>query len=130
MPLFKNDKNDYVFMERAFQKSPFIHEVIWLKQAELLPYLQSKKDFPPMSGQPALVLFDTTLSEDEMQTVQLLRDHPIIQKTPLIVLTENKERIPACYKMGVQSCIQKPSSENLFDTVDIINSYWFQLAFK
>ena len=81
-----------------------------------------------LEPQPRLVLLDIKLPKvDGFTVLREMRGHPRTRLIPVVMLTSSKvERdVALCYRLGVNSYVQKPVSfEEFRTTVQRIGQYW------
>ena len=77
---------------------------------------------------PTLVLLDLKLPKvDGIAVLREIKAHPATQAIPVVVLTSSGEDrdLVECYKLGVNSYIQKPVDFDQFrQTIKVLGMYW------
>jgi CheY-like chemotaxis protein len=94
---------------------------------EIAEYLAEAGNLPP-SRYPLVILLDLNLPGAEgQQVLGELRNHPLLQVVPVIMLTTSSQPndIDACYKLGASGYMVKPLDLERFESmVRSLSHYW------
>jgi two-component system response regulator len=89
-------------------------DIVWARDGQqALDYLwaQGRHAGRDTSQQPALVILDMHLpSLSGLQVLRQLRDHPLTEVIPVVMLTSSREPedLRACYRSGANGYVAKP----------------------
>lgn len=129
--LVDDNKADYEAAKHAFREAELHTPMHWCQSGqEALDFLErvdeSNREFP------SFILLDLHMPGlDGYQTLQRIKEHQDYKSIPVIMMTSsNDERdIAACYQMGANSYLQKPSNFTSFvETAKRLKAYWFDVA--
>lgn len=100
---------------------------------EALDYLFRQGEYQGLaSPQPVAILLDLNLpNTDGREVIHKVKQHPILQLIPIIVLTTSNslQDIQTCYQYGANSYLLKPMGvSEMQQTVQALFRYWFELA--
>ncbi|SFF29437.1 response regulator [Spirosoma endophyticum] len=86
---------------------------------------------PQMSPPPSLILLDRHMPGlDGHQTLELLKQHPIYKRIPVVMISAQASRkeIDGCYESGVNSFLSKnPDFTSLQEALSTVCRYWLDL---
>jgi CheY-like chemotaxis protein len=121
-----DDKDDITLLEEAFKRRQIREELVKVHDgSELLAYLQGVSE---KGRWPQLILLDLNMPhKDGRETLAELKQHATLKKIPVVIYStsNDQEEIKACYEMGANSYVVKPSEfDKLLHTVDVIHAYW------
>jgi two-component system, response regulator len=90
------------------------------------PYGERSLDHPPN-----LILLDLKLPKvDGLQVLREIKTRPETRLIPVVALTSSREEkdMAACYRLGVNSYIQKPMDFDQFrEAIKALGFYWIKL---
>ena len=129
-----DDLDDCEMIREALEESRLVNEIHFVHDGEeLLSFLKrsgadDKNEFPL----PGLILLDLNMPKmDGREVLKELKNHPELQKTPVIVLTTSQaeEDIIRSYNLGANSFITKPVGfESLVQVMRDLGRYWFEIV--
>lgn len=128
--LVEDNPADAEFVIEALRSAHLAERVFHAHDgAEALDFLFAQGAFAGrVAEQPRLVLLDIKLPKvDGFEVLRRIREDPTSRLTPVVMLTSsNVERdIVRCYRLGVNSYVQKPMDFDAFRTiVQGIGRYW------
>jgi CheY-like chemotaxis protein len=129
--LAEDDPNDVLLMQRAFRKVNLTHPLHVARDGqEAIEYLSHQGKFADATRYPAptLMLLDLKMPrKNGFETLEWLRQQPILKRTVVIVLTSSSERadINRAYDLGANSYLVKPGDfQDLVDLVTTLAAYW------
>jgi CheY-like chemotaxis protein len=101
---------------------------------ELFDYLRHQGEYAEGRGapRPDLILLDLKMpGKNGRETLRDLKSDPIWRNVPVVVMTTSTaaDDIKACYGLGVNSYVTKPSTfRKLVDVLETLTKYWFEVA--
>jgi CheY-like chemotaxis protein len=101
---------------------------------ELFDYLGRKGEYADARTAPIpdLILLDLKMPrKDGRETLRDLKSDPHWRNIPVVVLTTStaSDDVQACYRLGVNSYIAKPSTyRKLVEVLELVTNYWFDAA--
>ncbi len=121
----EDNEDDYLLMRDAIEENELHAELEWVKDGvELMTRLQA-------APYPELIILDLKMPrKNGIEALQEIKADPKLKLIPIIIFsTSNSETdIKACYELGANSYIQKPTGFVLFaETMQTIYDYWFGL---
>ncbi len=121
----EDNEDDYLLMRDAVEENVLHAELEWVKDGvELMARLQR-------APYPELIILDLKMPrKNGIEALQEIKADPKLKLIPIIVFsTSNSETdIKACYELGANSYIQKPTGFVLFaETMQTIYDYWVGL---
>ena len=124
--LVEDNPNDAELTQRALKKSEIGARLTIARDgAEALEYLFSDKPKPKM------ILLDLKLPKiDGIEVLRRVREDQRTRAIPVIVLTSSQEErdISECYKLGVNSYVEKPVEfDKFYKAVGDLGTYWLLL---
>ena len=129
--LVEDDPNDVLLMQRAFRKVNLTHPLHVARDGqEAIEYLSHQGKFADVTRYPAptLMLLDLKMPrKNGFETLEWLRQQPILKRTVVIVLTSSSERadINRAYDLGANSYLVKPGDfQTLVSLVNSLANYW------
>jgi two-component system response regulator len=128
--LVEDNPDDHEATVRALRKANMANPVVWCQSGEdAIDQLQGIGKEPL---RPGMVLLDLNMAGmDGRQTLQLIKEDPILKHIPVIILTTSGDErdVEDTYQFGANSYIQKPVSfDGLIDAMKRLKGYWFELA--
>lgn len=116
----EDDPDDYMFLQRAINKTQTPIELFVLPDGELaLTYLKKKEPYTD-ARTPDIILLDLNLPKmDGRQLQRAIKADPTLSKIPLVVLTTSTSNwdIKSVYSDGADYYIKKPSDLNGFNHI-------------
>jgi two-component system response regulator len=132
--LVEDNPDDEALTLRALKKNNIGNELVIVRDgAEALDFLFGTGDFAGRdpSQLPQVVLLDLKLPKiDGLEVLRRVRENPITQLLPVVILTSSKEEqdMITSYKLGANSYVRKPVDFNQFVTaVRQLGLYWLVL---
>ncbi|HYG04128.1 MAG TPA: response regulator [Chryseosolibacter sp.] len=121
----EDDLDDRFILNNAFQEAGDTEELVFVENGvDLLQFLQGRND----GNYPELILLDLNMpKKNGKETLNELKTHPLYKKIPVIVYTttRNEAEIKACYEIGANTYIVKPSTfDEVKSVVANIRNYW------
>ncbi|MCG7548759.1 response regulator [Pseudoalteromonas sp. Of7M-16] len=130
--IVEDSDDDYYATNRAFKKDGNLSNPIVRCEdgQEALNYLS--QEWTPSHPKPAMILLDLNLPGlDGRLVLKEIKSTRRLANIPIVVLTtsDDEKDIEECYDLGANTYIQKPVKlESLFDAVQKLKDYWFQIA--
>ncbi len=130
--LIEDDEVDVMTVQRAFEKSNVASPLYVASNGlEALAKLRSAESEIPTSRR--LILLDLNMPKiNGIEFLKELRQDPLLQHIPVIVLTtsaEEKDRVEA-YNLHVAGYIVKPVTFHKFiEVIEALNQYWMLCEF-
>lgn len=134
--LIEDDPNDILLLERAFGKAQLAAPLQVNNGEEAIAYLAGQGAYADRAQHPLpqLVLLDLKLPRKSgLDVLRWLRQQPILQRLPVVVLTSSRESsdVNRAYELGANSYLVKPvRSQDLVDMVKTLDLYWLLLNEK
>lgn len=132
--LVEDNPDDEFLALRALKKNNIHHEVKVVRDGlEVINFLFAEGTYSTRnpSNIPELILLDLKLPKlDGIEVLRLIRDNPITNTIPVVMLTSSNEEkdIINSYQHGANSFICKPVDfEDFLETTKQISSYWLNL---
>ncbi|MCL4270765.1 MAG: response regulator [Anaerolineales bacterium] len=132
--LVEDNPDDEALTLRALKKNNIGNELVIVRDgAEALDFLFGTGAFAGRdpSQLPQVVLLDLKLPKiDGLEVLRRVRENPITQLLPVVILTSSKEEqdMITSYKLGANSYVRKPVDFNQFVTaVRQLGLYWLVL---
>ncbi len=132
--LVEDNPDDEALTLRALKKNNIGNELVIVRDgAEALDFLFGTGAFTGRdpSQLPQVVLLDLKLPKiDGLEVLRRVRENPITQLLPVVILTSSKEEqdMITSYKLGANSYVRKPVDFNQFVTaVRQLGLYWLVL---
>ena len=131
--LLDDNLDDARFIKLALQRVGVITPVQAVSDgAEAQRYLVRHGDYADAETypQPALVLLDLIASRAGLEFLAWLRQQPLLQRLPVVVLSSCREEaeINRAYELGCNSYLVKPVSFNtLLVMMQTLTQYWLSL---
>lgn len=132
--LVEDNPDDEALTLRALKKNNISNELVIVRDgAEALDFLFGTGAFAGRdpSQLPQVVLLDLKLPKiDGLEVLRRVRENPITQLLPVVILTSSKEEqdMITSYKLGANSYVRKPVDFNQFVTaVRQLGLYWLVL---
>jgi CheY-like chemotaxis protein len=132
--LIENDARDAKMTIRELQKGDFKpHIDIARDGEEALDFLfrRGAHNDRPTRQPPRVILLDLKLPKvDGIQVLREIKSNGETRAIPVVVLTSSGEEpdMVACYKLGVNSYIQKPVEfERFGEAIKALGLYWLSL---
>jgi two-component system response regulator len=132
--LIEDDPRDARMTVRELQKASIPpHIDVAQDGEEALDYLFCRGAYSGRSldHPPQLILLDLKLRKvDGLQVLREIKSRPATRPIPVVALTSSREEkdMVACYKLGVNSYIQKPVDfEQFRETIKTLGHYWTKL---
>lgn len=132
--LVEDNLDDEALTLRALKKNNIGNELVIVRDgAEALDFLFGTGAFAGRdpSQLPQVVLLDLKLPKiDGLEVLRRVRENPITQLLPVVILTSSKEEqdMITSYKLGANSYVRKPVDFNQFVTaVRQLGLYWLVL---
>ena len=132
--LVEDNPNDVELTLRAFKKSNLENKVHVVKDGEeALEFIFATGRYPDrdINFPPKVILLDLKLPK--VSGIEVLRKIKSDERTrtiPVVVVTSSQESqdIEECYKLGVNSYIQKPIEfENFVKAISDVGLYWLMV---
>ncbi len=130
----EDDDDDFLFIEKSFQRAHCKNELNRAKDGEeLMTMLHNRLNSTGM-GTPHsfIVLLDLNMpKKDGREALKEMRSHPLLRRVPVIVLTtsQSDEDIIRSYDLGVNCFLRKPASfDGFVEIMDRLNKFWFELV--
>lgn len=127
--------DDVRLVRRALQKAGFKSSVHWCESGETaVAYLleQAGRACDGDSRYPGLVLLDLHMpGANGMEVLRAIKTHASLRTIPVVMLTTSADArdIDACYQLGVNSYLVKPSDfDGLVEAMAIVRAFWLELA--
>lgn len=126
--LVEDSEEDHEAITRAFKGAGLNNPVAWCKSGgEALDFLKR-----PRAESPCLILLDLNLPGlDGRHVLQILKEDAALKGIPIVIFStsSNERDVRACYQMGANAYMQKPSSlEGMAAAAESIRQYWFKAA--
>jgi CheY-like chemotaxis protein len=120
--LVEDSPNDVELILASLSENALANEVVVVRDGEeALDYLYRRGLFRlRMEGNPVVVLLDLKLPKiDGLEVLVQLKNDPILQLVPVVVLTSSREEpdLLRCYELGVNSYVVKPIDFDEFTSV-------------
>lgn len=132
--LVEDNPDDEALTLRALKKNNIGNELVIVRDgAEALDFLFGTGAFAGRdpSQLPQVVLLDLKLPKiDGLEVLRRVRENPITQLLPVVILTSSKEEqdMITSYKLGANSYVRKPVDFNQFVmAVRQLGLYWLVL---
>lgn len=132
--LIEDDKNDILFIQRAFGQADIAAVVQIVEDGDAaVDYLLGRGEYAERERYPlpTLILLDLKLPRRSgIEVLEWIRHQPVIKRIPVIVLTSSKETLDVdrSYDLGVSSYLVKPVNFNALSQMFVaLNAYWLQL---
>jgi len=132
--LVEDNPDDEALTLRALKKNNIGNELVIVRDGtEALDFLFGTGAFAGRdpSQLPQVVLLDLKLPKiDGLEVLRRVRENPITQLLPVVILTSSKEEqdMITSYKLGANSYVRKPVDFNQFVTaVRQLGLYWLVL---
>lgn len=132
--LVEDNPDDEALTLRALKKNNIGNELVVVRDgAEALDFLFGTGAFAGRDPSllPQVVLLDLKLPKiDGLEVLRRVRENPITQLLPVVILTSSKEEqdMITSYKLGANSYVRKPVDFNQFVTaVRQLGLYWLVL---
>lgn len=132
--LVEDNPDDEALTLRALKKNNIGNELVVVRDgAEALDFLFGTGAFVGRDPSllPQVVLLDLKLPKiDGLEVLRRVRENPITQLLPVVILTSSKEEqdMITSYKLGANSYVRKPVDFNQFVTaVRQLGLYWLVL---
>lgn len=132
--LVEDNPDDEALTLRALKKNNIGNELVVVRDgAEALDFLFGTGAFAGRGPSllPQVVLLDLKLPKiDGLEVLRRVRENPITQLLPVVILTSSKEEqdMITSYKLGANSYVRKPVDFNQFVTaVRQLGLYWLVL---
>lgn len=132
--LVEDNPDDEALTLRALKKNNIGNELVVVHDgAEALDFLFGTGAFVGRDPSllPQVVLLDLKLPKiDGLEVLRRVRENPITQLLPVVILTSSKEEqdMITSYKLGANSYVRKPVDFNQFVTaVRQLGLYWLVL---
>ncbi|GCE22727.1 response regulator [Dictyobacter kobayashii] len=127
--IIEDNNYDFEILQWAFSKLATHTPLLHFKNGEqALAFLQSSNDFLSPSPTPSVILLDLTLQDmDGQEILGIIKRDEKLKKIPVIIWTSsaNDERIAACFQLGANSYMIKPTKrENFLQSAKFLQSYW------
>ena len=129
--LVEDDPAHTEIVRRNFEKFKVPNQLVTLSDGQAaLDYLFRRNGFsePESSRRPSIVLLDLRLPKvDGLQVLKAVKDDPILQNIPVIILTTsaNESDIAKAYEYRANSYLVKPVDFSQFsELLDAFGSYW------
>lgn len=129
--LVEDNPEDAEITIRSLKKHHLVNQLIWLKDgAEALDYLMARGKYEDRAIEdlPKVIFLDLKLPKiSGTEVLEEIRNHPILRKLPVVVLTSSKEEqdVIKSYHLGVNSYIVKPVEfENFAKAIAEAGFYW------
>ena len=131
----EDDADDRYLFQTAFAEKGIKEQVEFVHDGvELMQYLEKlfEEKNASENSLPCFILLDLNMpKKDGKEVLQIIKQHPIYKKIPVIVFTttKNESEVRQCYELGANTYIVKPSSfESLMKVLEGIRDYWFNIA--
>lgn len=117
--LVEDNPNDAEITIRSLKKHHLANKLVWLKDGvEALDYLLARGEYSSrnINDMPKVIFLDLKLPKvDGMEVLAEIRNHEVIKKIPVVVLTSSKEEqdVIRTYNLGVNSYIVKPDRKSV-----------------
>ena len=132
--LVEDNADDRLLTIRALKRSNIANSIDEVKDGqEALDFLFAKGDYAHREPKdlPQVVLLDLKLPKlDGLEVLKRIRENPITQHLPVVVLTSSKEQqdIVSSYQLGANSYVRKPVDFNEFaEAARQLGMYWLLL---
>ena len=129
--LVEDNQTDAELTIRALKKRNLANRLEWVKDgAEALDYIFATGKYAErnINNTPKVILLDLRLPKvDGLEVLQKIKSDDRTKKIPVVILTSSNEArdITECYKLGVNSYINKPVDfDNFSETVSKLGFYW------
>lgn len=129
--LVEDDENDVELTLRALRSEKLGNRIHVARDGvEALDYLTARENQMETGRgrMPRLILLDLKLPKiNGLQVLQEVKSNPKTQFIPVVVMTSSKEDVDvtSCYRLGVNSYIQKPVTFDQFrENVKQLGMYW------
>jgi DNA-binding response OmpR family regulator len=129
--LVEDSPSDVLLIQRAFRKANVTVPLQVVTDGEAAVFYLSGQE--PYSDRirhplPVLILLDLKLPRKSgAEVLQWLRQQPVLNRLPVVVLTSSKEYadINQVYDLGANAYMVKPVAfDNLVDIVKTLNMHW------
>ena len=134
--LVEDDPNDILLIQRAFGKAQLTAPFQVSNGEEAIAYLAGEGNYTDreLHPLPNLVLLDLKLPRKSgLEVLGWLRQQPVLQRLPVVVLTSSRERsdVNRAYELGANSYLVKPvRSQDLVEMIKSLDLYWLLLNEK
>ena len=129
--LVEDNQTDAELAIRALRKRNLANRLEWVKDgAEALDFIFATGKYAErnVNNTPKVILLDLRLPKvDGLEVLQKIKSDDRTKKIPVVILTSSNENrdITECYKLGVNSYINKPVDfDNFSETVSKLGFYW------
>ena len=129
--LVEDNQTDAELTIRALKKRNLANSLEWVKDgAEALDFIFATGKYAErnVNNTPKVILLDLRLPKvDGLEVLQKIKSDERTKKIPVVILTSSNEDrdITECYKLGVNSYINKPVDfDNFSETVSKLGFYW------
>ena len=129
--LVEDNQTDAELTIRALKKRNLANRLEWVKDgAEALDFIYATGKYAErnVNNTPKVILLDLRLPKvDGMEVLQKIKSDERTKTIPVVILTSSNEDrdITECYKLGVNSYINKPVDfDNFSETVSKLGFYW------
>ncbi len=129
--LVEDNLHDIEIARRAFAKGHIKNELLIVRDGQqALDYLyhQGVYGVPEMAPRPGMILLDLNLPKvSGWEVLRRIKEDKGLKSIPVVVLTvsNREEDIHLCYKLGVNTYIQKPVEFKAFlRVINTIQEYW------
>ena len=129
--LVEDNQTDAELTIRALKKRNLANRLEWVKDgAEALDFIFATGKYAErnINNTPKVILLDLRLPKvDGLEVLQKIKSDDRTKKIPVVILTSSNEArdITECYKLGVNSYINKPVDfDNFSETVSKLGFYW------
>ncbi len=126
--LIENDPKDSIFINNViYQYNPNLTLKVVLNYIDAADYL-FLSSLEETESNLQLIILEITLSDRKgVKLLQSIKQHPLLKKIPLIVLTNSTipEDVQFCYEEHVNAFIYKPKSKERFELLlKILLKFW------
>lgn len=132
--IVEDSMDDFVIMNRAFQKSGLTNPVVHVQKGEhALDYLYGMGHYSnqPHSS-PSLIVLDLNLPGiDGIEVLKRVKGDVQFQRIPVVVFTTSmhSQDVETCYEQGANSYIRKPVNlQGFVEAVADIKHYWLEFS--
>ena len=129
--LVEDDPNDVELTLIALRKHKLANKIHVVRDGEeALDFLFARGPYANRgpNGQPKVILLDLKLPKvSGLEVLKAVKSDPRTRAVPVVVMTSSREQrdMVECYRLGVNSYIQKPIDFNQFQTIiKDLGYYW------